>query len=226
MSFAADTLAIKHHQMVVHAFPQPVISKTRELAVCRLVGREVPRQHAPSGSSGSPSTRFATSFGRTAYPTADEERQLGNTPTAIRDCGIILAASFEPPLPGFANVAGHLRPTIDAPVADAALVAAERSVPATDPAPVASVPAWPFEPEGLRGRAAQLAEAVGRRPAGRGAARYRRRRSDPGAVRARPVPPLGRRLTRYRSGGAACRDKRARINVTTRLHQIPSRTSA
>jgi len=31
MSFAADTLVIKHHQMVVYAFPQPVISKTREL---------------------------------------------------------------------------------------------------------------------------------------------------------------------------------------------------
>jgi len=112
------------------------------------VGREVPRQHAPSGSSDSPSTRFATIFGRTAYPTADEERRLGNTPTAIRDCGIILAASFEPPLPGFADVAAHLRPTIGAQVADAALVAAERSVPATDPAPVASAPAWPFEPEG------------------------------------------------------------------------------
>jgi len=50
-------------------------------------------------------------------------------------------------------VADHLRATVGAPIADAALAAAERSVPAGDPAPATLVPVWPFEPEGGSGDA-------------------------------------------------------------------------
>ena len=91
----------------------------------------------------------ATTFGRTVHLTPDEERRLRNVLAALRDYGFILEASFEPALPGcgFAEVAAHLRATIGAPIADAALAAVERSVPASDPAPAAVMPVWPFEPE-------------------------------------------------------------------------------
>ncbi len=91
----------------------------------------------------------ATTFGRTVHLTADEERRLRNVLAALRDYGFILAASFEPALPGygFADVAGHLRVTIGSPIADAALAAAERSVPAIDPAPAVVMPVWAFEPD-------------------------------------------------------------------------------
>jgi hypothetical protein len=91
----------------------------------------------------------ATTFGRTVYLTPDEERRLRNVLAALRDYGFILAASFEPALPGcgFADVADHLRATIGSPIADAALAAAERSIPASDPAPAAVMPVWPFEPD-------------------------------------------------------------------------------
>ena len=91
----------------------------------------------------------ATTFGRTVHLTPDEERRLRNVLAALRDYGFILEASFEPALPGcgFADVAAHLRATIGSPIADLALGATERSVPAADPAPAALMPVWPFEPE-------------------------------------------------------------------------------
>jgi hypothetical protein len=103
----------------------------------------------------------ATTFGRTVHLTPDEERRLRNVLAALRDYGFILEASFEPAVPGygFADVADHLRATIGSPIADAALAAAERSVPATDPAPAAVVPVWPFEPEGGGGDDALLSSA-------------------------------------------------------------------
>ena len=91
-----------------------------------------------------------STFGRAVYLTADEERRLRNVLAALRDYGFILEASFEPALPGygFADVADHLRATIGSPIADAALAASERSVPRSDPVPIAVIPVWPFEPEG------------------------------------------------------------------------------
>jgi hypothetical protein len=91
----------------------------------------------------------ATTLGRTVHLTPDEERRLRNVLAALRDYGFILEASFERALPGcgYADVADHLRATIRTPIADAALAAAERSVPATDPAPAAVMPVWPFEPD-------------------------------------------------------------------------------
>ncbi|HLB98015.1 MAG TPA: hypothetical protein VJK90_10155, partial [Acetobacteraceae bacterium] len=76
-------------------------------------------------------------------------RRLRNVLAVLRDYGFILEASFEPALPGcgFADVADHLRATIGSPIADAALAAAERSIPASDPAPAAVMPVWPFEPD-------------------------------------------------------------------------------
>ena len=47
----------------------------------------------------------------------------------------------------------HLRATIGSPIADAALAATARSVPAIVPAPAAVMPVWPFEPEGGGGDA-------------------------------------------------------------------------
>ena len=81
----------------------------------------------------------ATTVGRTVHLTPDQERRLRNVLAALRDYGFILEASFEPALPGcgFADVAAHLRSTIGSLIADLALAAAERSVPATDPAPAA-----------------------------------------------------------------------------------------
>jgi hypothetical protein len=97
----------------------------------------------------------ATVFGRTVHLTPDEERRLRNVLAALRDYGFILEASFEPGAPGYgySYVAAHLRATIGAPIADAALAATERSVPASDPAPAAVMPVWPFEPEGGSGDA-------------------------------------------------------------------------
>src|SRR5271166_2326065 len=94
-------------------------------------------------------------FGRAVYLTQDEERRLRNVLAALRDYGFILEASFEPALPGygFADVADHLLATIGSPIADAALAATARSVPAIDPAPAAVMPVWPFEPEGGGGDA-------------------------------------------------------------------------
>jgi hypothetical protein len=87
--------------------------------------------------------------------TPDEDRRLRNVLAALRGYGFILAAIFEPALPGygFADVADHLRATIGSPLADAALAATARSVPAIDPAPAAVMPVWPFEPEGGGGDA-------------------------------------------------------------------------
>src|SRR5579863_8186017 len=90
----------------------------------------------------------ATTFVRTVHLTADEERRLRNVLAALRDYGLILGASIEPVPPGYgygySEVADHLRATIGSPIADAALSAAERCVPATDPPPVAVMPVWEF----------------------------------------------------------------------------------
>jgi len=90
----------------------------------------------------------ATTYGRTVYMTAREERRLRAALAAVQDYGFILPASFEPAVPGygFADVIAHLRATLGAPFADAALAAAERTAP--DPAPIALVPVYAFEPEG------------------------------------------------------------------------------
>jgi hypothetical protein len=92
----------------------------------------------------------ARTFGRTVHMTAREERRLRNVLAALNDYGFILRASFEPALPeyGFADVIDHLRATIGAPFADAALAAALRSVPSAEPEPVAVMPVWVFEPDG------------------------------------------------------------------------------
>jgi hypothetical protein len=92
----------------------------------------------------------ATIFGRTLHMTAREERRLRNVLAALNDYGFILRAILEPALPGygFADVIDHLRTTIGAPLADTALAAAERSVPAAEPAPAALMPVWAFEPDG------------------------------------------------------------------------------
>jgi hypothetical protein len=92
----------------------------------------------------------ATIFGRTVHMTAREERRLRNVLAALNDYGFILRASLEPAQPGygFADVIDHLRATIGAPIADAALAAAERSVPAIEPPPAALMPVWAFEPDG------------------------------------------------------------------------------
>ena len=97
----------------------------------------------------------ATTFGRTVHLAPDEERRLRNVLAAVHDYGFILAASFEPAEPGygFGDVIDHLRATIGAPIADAALAAAEREVPPAEPAPAAVMPVWAFEPEDGNGDA-------------------------------------------------------------------------
>ena len=92
----------------------------------------------------------ATTFGRTVHMTAQDERRLRNVLAALSDFGFILRASLEPAVPnyGFADVMDHLRVTIGAPFAEAALAAAERSVPAAEPAPAALMPVWAFESDG------------------------------------------------------------------------------
>jgi hypothetical protein len=44
---ASDTFAITHHQEMVQGFPGSVVAKAHEPAACRLVWRDVLRQHAP-----------------------------------------------------------------------------------------------------------------------------------------------------------------------------------
>jgi hypothetical protein len=92
----------------------------------------------------------ATTFGRLVYLTAQEKRRLRNVLAALHDYGHILRASLEPALPAFsfADVIDHLRASIGAPLANAALAAAERSFRGTEPAPAALMPVWAFEPDG------------------------------------------------------------------------------
>jgi hypothetical protein len=73
----------------------------------------------------------AITFGRMVNLTAFEERRLDNALAALRNYRLILTASVEPVKHGygFEEVAAHLRACIGAPIADAALAAAERSVP-------------------------------------------------------------------------------------------------
>ena len=92
----------------------------------------------------------ATTFGRTVYLTACEQRRLRAVLAAVQDYGFILAPSFEPAMPGygFADIVAHLRASLGAPFADAALAAAERTAPDREPPPAALMPAWSFEPDG------------------------------------------------------------------------------
>jgi len=91
----------------------------------------------------------ATTFGRLVYLTAQEKRRLRNVLAALYDYGFILRASLDPALPAlsFADVIDHLRASVGAPIADAALAAAERAFRNTEPAPVALMPVWAFEPD-------------------------------------------------------------------------------
>ncbi len=92
----------------------------------------------------------ATTYGRTVYMTHREERRLRAVLAAVRDYGFILPATLEPAVPGygFADVIAHLRATLGAPFADAALAAAGRTAPDPEPAPVALMPVYAFEPDG------------------------------------------------------------------------------
>ena len=92
----------------------------------------------------------ATTYGRTVYMTNREERRLRAVLAAVQDYGFILGASLEPAVPGygFADVVAHLRASLGAPFADAALAAAERTAPDPEPPPVALMPVWAFEPDG------------------------------------------------------------------------------
>jgi len=90
-----------------------------------------------------------TTFGRTVHLTPRDERRLRNVLAAVQDYGFVLRASFEPAAPGygFADVIDHLRATIGAPFAEAALAAAERDGPSAEAPPVAVMPVWAFEPD-------------------------------------------------------------------------------
>lgn len=81
----------------------------------------------------------ATTFGRLVYLTAQEKRRLRNVLSALHDYGHILKASLVPALPAlsFVEVIDHLRTSVGAPLANAALAAAERSFRSTEPAPAA-----------------------------------------------------------------------------------------
>jgi len=91
----------------------------------------------------------STTFGRTVHLTAREERRLRNVLAAVQDYGFILRATFEPAAPGygFADVIDHLRASIGAPFAEAALAAAERDGPSAEAPPAAVMPVWAFEPD-------------------------------------------------------------------------------
>jgi hypothetical protein len=91
----------------------------------------------------------ATTFGRTIYMTAHEERRLRGLLTALCDAGLILRASFAPALPdyGYPEAVEQLGGSIGAHVVDA-LVGGDRVEPDREPAPAAVMPVWAFEPEG------------------------------------------------------------------------------
>jgi len=95
----------------------------------------------------------ATTFGRTVYMTAHEERRLRDLLAALQDWGFVLRASFEPALPGygFGDAVDHLRASVGATIVDAALVARDNFVPGGDPPPTAVMPVWAFEPDGGSG---------------------------------------------------------------------------
>jgi hypothetical protein len=91
----------------------------------------------------------ATTFGRTIHMTAREERQLRRLLASLRNYGLVLRASFEPALPGygFGDVVDHLRASIGGHIVEAALTGASPGV-GSEPAPVAIMPVWAFEPAG------------------------------------------------------------------------------
>ena len=91
----------------------------------------------------------ATTFGRTVYMTAHEERRLRDLLAALQDWGFVLRAGFDPVLPGygFADAVDHLRASIGATIVDAALAARDTFVSGSDPPPAAVMIVWAFEPE-------------------------------------------------------------------------------
>jgi hypothetical protein len=91
----------------------------------------------------------ATTFGKTVYLTAWEERRLRGLLAALHDCGFLLPATFEPALPdyGFGEVVEDLRAALGGPFVDAALAASDVPAQGSEPAPVALMPVWAFEPE-------------------------------------------------------------------------------
>ena len=95
----------------------------------------------------------ATTFGRTVYMTAHDERRLRDLLAALQDWGFVLRASFEPALPsyGFDDAVDHLRESVGATIVDAALAARDSFVPGSDPPPTAVMPVWAFEPEACGG---------------------------------------------------------------------------
>jgi hypothetical protein len=82
--------------------------------------------------------------------TAHEERRLRSLLGALRDAGIILAASFAPALPGygFGDAVDYLRGSVGAHLVGTGLAGDERAAPGPDPEPAAVMPVWAFEPEG------------------------------------------------------------------------------
>jgi len=90
-----------------------------------------------------------TTFGRTVYMTAHDERRLRELLAALQDWGFALRAGFDPALPGygFADAVDHLRASVGATVVDAALAARDSVVRGSDPEPAAVMPVWEFEPE-------------------------------------------------------------------------------
>jgi hypothetical protein len=45
--FEADSLAVEHHQVMVHALPEPIIAKASEPTIGRLMQRKMLRQQSP-----------------------------------------------------------------------------------------------------------------------------------------------------------------------------------
>jgi hypothetical protein len=60
----------------------------------------------------------ATTFGRTVYMTAHQERRLSDLLAALQDWGFVLRASFDPSLPsfGFGDAVDHIRASVGATV--------------------------------------------------------------------------------------------------------------
>ena len=86
----------------------------------------------------------ATTFGRTVYMTAYDERRLRRLLASLHDYGLVLRASFEPVLAnyGFGDAVDYLRSSIGAHIVDAALAAGGPAVPGREPEPVAVMPMW------------------------------------------------------------------------------------
>jgi hypothetical protein len=92
----------------------------------------------------------ATTFARTVYMTACEERQLRGALAALRGCGFLLPATFEPVLPsyGFGNAVEDLRAALGARFVDAALAASNVPSESGETGPIALMQVWAFKPDG------------------------------------------------------------------------------